>query len=150
MAMKQILAAGIWASLAVLPADAYADTLSSKVIAVADGDTLTLLEDQQMVHVRIAGIDAPEKGQPFGQASKQGLSKCAFGNQVEVEWHKRDLYGRTVGKVMAGTVDCGHPAMCGAIRLNDAIGKGYKPAVIDEDRFRHLHFALTVRTSGNS
>ncbi len=102
-----ILAAGIWASIAVLPAAASAETLSGKVVGVADGDTLTVLVDQQMVHVRVTGIDAPEKGQPFGQVSKQGLSKCAYGNQVEVEWHKKDRYGRTVGKVMVRQVDCG-------------------------------------------
>lgn len=107
LASKHILAAGIWASLAVLPAAAGAETLSGKVVGVADGDTLAVLVDQRTVQVRVAGIDAPEKGQPFGQASKQGLSKCAYGNQVEVEWHKKDRYGRTVGKVMAGTVDCG-------------------------------------------
>ncbi len=102
-----ILAVGIWASLAVLPAAASADTLSGKVVGVADGDTLTVLVEQRTVHVRVAGIDAPEKGQPFGQVSKQGLSKCAYGNQIEVEWHKKDKYGRTVGKVTVGQVDCG-------------------------------------------
>ena len=107
VASNHLLAAGIWAVLAVLPPATSADTLSGKVIAVADGDTLTVLVDQQMVHVRIAGIDAPEKGQPFGQVSKQGLSRCAFHQQVEVEWRKKDRYGRTLGKVMVGPVDCG-------------------------------------------
>ena len=64
LASKHILAAGIWASLAVLPAAAGAETLSGKVVGVADGDTLAVLVDQRTVQVRVAGIDAPEKGQP--------------------------------------------------------------------------------------
>lgn len=73
----------------------------------ASSKTGAVQVDQRTVHVRIAGIDAPEKGQPFGQTSKQGLSKCAYGNQVEVESHRKDRFGRTVGKVMAGAIDCG-------------------------------------------
>lgn len=46
---------------------ANADTLTGLVIGVADGDTITVLDDARTQHkVRLAGIDAPEKGQPFG------------------------------------------------------------------------------------
>jgi len=107
VAITHLLASGLCLSLAVLPAAADAETVSGKVVGVTDGDTLIVLVDHTTVRVRLASIDAPEKGQPFGQASKQGLSQCAFGSQVNVEWHKRDRYGRTVGKVMAGTIDCG-------------------------------------------
>jgi endonuclease YncB( thermonuclease family) len=107
VASKHVLVACLWASLALLPPSAGADTLIGKVVAVADGDTLTVLVEQKTVRVRVTGIDAPEKGQSFGQASKRGLSECAFGQQIEVAWRKKDRYGRTVGKVMAGNVDCG-------------------------------------------
>lgn len=107
MRTQRITGTFVIAIAALSPDLATADTFSGKVVGVADGDTLTVLVDQRTVHVRVAGIDAPEKGQPFGQSSKQGLSKCAYGNQVEVEWHKKDRYGRTVGKVMAGAIDCG-------------------------------------------
>jgi endonuclease YncB( thermonuclease family) len=107
MLTSVIAAAFVVAISALGCVDASAGTLSGKVVGVADGDTVTLLVDQETIHVRVAGIDAPERGQPFSQASKQGLSKCAFGQPVKVEWHKKDRYGRTVGKVMAGTVDCG-------------------------------------------
>jgi len=104
---KTVLAAVVVATAAIAPARAAADTLTGKVVSVADGDTLTVLVERTMVRVRVAGIDAPEKGQPFGQVSKQGLSTCAFGQQVDVEWHKVDRYSRTVGKVMVGAIDCG-------------------------------------------
>lgn len=93
--------------LLVLALPAYADTLTGKVISVADGDTLTVLDHNKQQHkIRLAGIDAPEKTQPFGQRSKQSLSRLTFGKEVRVEWEKRDKYKRIVGKVMVQTSDC--------------------------------------------
>lgn len=92
---------------AICAAGARADTLSGKVVAVLDGDTVTVLHERQQTRVRVAGIDAPEKRQAFGQRSKQAMADCAFGKEVEVEWSKADRFGRTIGKVMAGGVDCG-------------------------------------------
>jgi endonuclease YncB( thermonuclease family) len=43
-----------------------------RVVGVSDGDTITVLDDAKTQHkVRFAGIDAPEKGQAFGERSKQ-------------------------------------------------------------------------------
>jgi endonuclease YncB( thermonuclease family) len=55
--------------------------------------------------VRLAGIDAPEKGQPFGQRSEEGLSRVTFGKAVRVDWSKRDRYGRVVGQVWVAAPD---------------------------------------------
>ncbi len=142
VASNHLLAAGIWAALAVLPADAGADSLSGKVVGVADGDTITVLVDQEAVHVRLAGIDAPEKGQPFGQVSKQGLSKCAYGNQVEVEWYKKDRYGRTVGKVMAGTIDCGLRQIEQGLAWHY---KAYAKEQVPDDRLAYAHAEEAAR-----
>lgn len=80
---------------------ASAETLQGVVVAIQDGDTLTLLDDSKTQHrIRLAGIDAPEKGQPFGQLSTEGLSGLVFRHDVAVEWKKRDRYGRVVGKVI--------------------------------------------------
>lgn len=85
----------------------HAAVLEGKVVGITDGDTVTVLVDRREVKVRVAGIDAPEKKQPFGQRSKEHLSDCAFGKSVAVEWNKTDRYGRTIGKVLADGVDCG-------------------------------------------
>lgn len=88
------------------PASALAETLQGLVVAVLDGDTLTVLDETKAQHrVRLAGIDAPEKGQPFGHRSKEGLSDLAYKQEVSVEWHKHDRYGRVVGKVLVNGRD---------------------------------------------
>lgn len=88
------------------PASARAETLQGLVVAILDGDTLAVLDANKAQHrVRLAGIDAPEKGQPFGHRSKEGLSDLAYNQQVSVEWHKVDRYGRIVGKVLVNGRD---------------------------------------------
>ena len=80
--------------------------LDGRVVEVADGDTLTVLDAQKKQHkIRLLGIDAPEKAQPFGQKSKESLSHLAFQKQVQVRSSKQDRYGRTVGQVFVGNMD---------------------------------------------
>ena len=58
---------------------AQAETLEGKVVKIADGDTLTLLtSSNEQVKIRLAGIDTPERKQPFGNKAKQALAKLAF------------------------------------------------------------------------
>jgi endonuclease YncB( thermonuclease family) len=75
-------------------------------MAVADGDTLTLLTPAKtQVKVRLDQIDAPEKNQPFGDAAKRGLSDLVFDRTVEVTVRGQDRYGRTLGEVRARGTD---------------------------------------------
>ena len=79
---------------------ASAALLEGRVVRIADGDTLTVLDGDRVQHrVRLAGIDAPEKVQPFGERSKQNLVRLVAGKPVEIRWHKKDRYGRVVGQV---------------------------------------------------
>ena len=92
---------------ALLIGNAYADSLLGVVVGVSDGDTITVLDSERQQHkVRLGGIDAPEKAQPFGQRSKENLSRLVFNKEVAVDWTKRDRYGRIVGKVMVQPSDC--------------------------------------------
>lgn len=82
-------------------ATANATELTGRVVGVTDGDTITVLAPGNTEErIRLAGIDAPEKNQPYGQASKQHLSDQVFDRQVVVDWAKRDQYGRIIGKVL--------------------------------------------------
>lgn len=92
--------------LVVTSSSVQAETLLGQVISISDGDTVTVLDaNKASYHVRLAGIDAPEKKQPFGDRSKQALRALVFGKHVEVEWHKRDRYGRLVGKILVAKPD---------------------------------------------
>ena len=95
------------ALLLVLSFGTHADTITGRVVGVADGDTVTVLDADKVQHkIRLAGIDAPEKAQAFGTRSKQNLSDLVFGKDVRVDWDKRDRYGRIVGKVWVQPSDC--------------------------------------------
>lgn len=85
---------------------AYAD-FTGKVVAVADGDTITILDAGNKQHrIRINGIDAPEKAQPFGDRSRQNMGSMVTGREVTADCHKTDRYGRQVCKVWVQPADC--------------------------------------------
>jgi endonuclease YncB( thermonuclease family) len=72
-----------------------------RVVGVHDGDTITGLDGSKtQFKIRLDAIDAPELGQPFGQASKKALSEKVFGKDVAVIAKTTDRYGRTVGHVL--------------------------------------------------
>lgn len=96
----------LFAALLIFPLLSFADVLQGRVVGVADGDTVTVLDaTNTQFKIRLMGIDAPEKKQAFGQKSKEHLSELVFNKQVSVEYTKKDKYGRTVGKVIMDGVD---------------------------------------------
>ena len=83
-----------------------AKTIEGLVVGVADGDTITLLDQQKNTYkIRLQGIDAPEKKQAFGEKSKQSLHDLVHGKQVRIEYDKEDKYGRIVGKITLDDLD---------------------------------------------
>ena len=92
--------------LLALACTAHAENITGQVVSVADGDTITVLDADKVQHkIRLAGIDAPEKKQSFGNRSKESLSELAYDKAVTVETDKRDKYGRQVGKVLVNGQD---------------------------------------------
>jgi endonuclease YncB( thermonuclease family) len=90
---------------------AVAQTITGDVIGIADGDTITILEAQNGIKtprkIRIGGIDAPEKSQAFGTASKQALSDLAYKRSATAECRDTDRYGRSICVVRVNGVDIG-------------------------------------------
>lgn len=83
--------------------------LQGKVVSVADGDTITVLDAEKTQHkIRLQGIDAPEKAQAFGAKSKQALYEMVHGKTVQVSFEKSDKYGRILGKVLLDGQDICH------------------------------------------
>ncbi len=71
------------------------------VIGVTDGDTIKVLTTEKMqLKIRLYGIDAPERRQPYGDAAKRHLSGLVFGQNVSLRITDIDRYGRTVAVVM--------------------------------------------------
>ena len=100
---KQLFISLIFGLLAL---EANAQTIQGLVTSVADGDTLTLLTpSNEQVKIRLAGIDAPEKAQPFGNRSKQALASLVFQKQVSVDVQTIDRYGRSIGRIYVQGVD---------------------------------------------
>ena len=107
--MRQFL---LTIALLVIAPAVQAETLMGRVVGVADGDSVTVLDGKLEQHkIRLQGIDAPEKAQPFGQRSEENLSRLVFNKDVRVEWSKRDRYDRIIGKVWVQPVTCPTCAM---------------------------------------
>jgi endonuclease YncB( thermonuclease family) len=86
--------------------EAAAGIITGKVVKVSDGDTVTVLAAGNLqVKVRLAGIDAPENGQEFGEKSRQALAAMVAGKVVTVSTDGTDRYGRTIGWIRAGETD---------------------------------------------
>ncbi|MEK9801808.1 MAG: thermonuclease family protein [Curvibacter sp.] len=65
---------------------AQAWTLQGQVVAVLSGDTLRIRDEKKVQHtVRLAGVDAPEKFQAYGQRALDSLRELAFQRHVTVE-----------------------------------------------------------------
>ncbi|MFT3994838.1 MAG: thermonuclease family protein [Dysgonomonas sp.] len=78
-------------------------TLTGKIVKVQDGDTVTLLDNNNTQHkIRLHGIDAPETGQPYGNKSKEHLSGLIADKNVTVDVKGKDQYKRILGVIYLG------------------------------------------------
>jgi len=122
-------------------APAKAEILEGKVIKISDGDTLVVLDASRKQHkIRVAGIDAPEKAQAFGNRARQHLASLAFGKAVTVEWQKQDKYGRIIGKVLANCDQPGCPRDAGLEQMKAGMAWWYRKYAGEqsaEDRERY-------------
>src|SRR5262245_38411257 len=96
-----------WLYLVLLctPGLAAAESFTGRVVAVIDGDTLSVEDAQKRVHrIRLAEIDAPEKGQPYYVESARSLARICLGKQAEVDAVAPRKRGRRPGKVTCDKV----------------------------------------------
>jgi endonuclease YncB( thermonuclease family) len=97
--LKSLIIATVSLLLAVSALAAAA--VPVKLVGVSDGDTVTVVMDGQQTKIRLYGIDAPEKAQPYGQVSTEAMKRLTTGHDISVQAVDRDRYGRTVGLVFA-------------------------------------------------
>jgi len=78
-----------------------------RVVRIIDGDTIEVLdENKRPIRVRLAGIDAPEKGQPFSRVAKDVLGQLVRGQTVVLDGKKTDRWDRRVAKVVTDKDVC--------------------------------------------
>lgn len=83
---------------------AFAD-FAGRVVAVHDGDSLTLRVEGKNIRVRLNGIDAPEPGQRFAKSARSSLARICAGKEAKVVERGKDDRGRILGSVTCGGVD---------------------------------------------
>ena len=137
----------------LVTAACLADTLEGKVVRIVDGDTLVVLDSSNTQHrVRLAGIDTPERGQPFGKRAKENLARLFGGQPTQVRWYKRDRWNRLIGTVWVQSPDtrC-HDGVCpknlnvGMAQLTQGLAwhfKRYAHEQSEEDRERYAFAGL--------
>ena len=77
-----------------------AEQFLGKVIAVVDGDVVMVEHLGREEVVRLAGIDSPDRGQPFWRQAKEFTASMVAGLEVKVKIESRDQYGRNVGEII--------------------------------------------------
>lgn len=96
------------AALAALPLAAAAASFTAVVTRVSDGDTLWLRADDPSAKpfkLRLQGIDAPERCQPWGPEAAAALAERVLLRQVQVHTRARDDYQRSLGNIHLGDED---------------------------------------------
>jgi endonuclease YncB( thermonuclease family) len=71
-----------------------------RVKRVIDGDTFTT--GSRKNPVRLANVDAPEKGRPGAAKATADLRKLIGGEEVTINTVARDKFGRSVANVKVG------------------------------------------------
>jgi endonuclease YncB( thermonuclease family) len=116
--------------------------IEGRVVRLSDGDTLTVLDKRNVQHkVRLGGIDAPERHQPFSTQSRKHLSDLTYGKYVTVQWHKRDRYGRIVGKVLVNGADVN------LAQLNAGLAWHYKQFENEQSPEDRIAYATAEKTA---
>jgi endonuclease YncB( thermonuclease family) len=85
---------------ALVPFGAAAGTYTARVVGITEGDTLRAVHEGREIIVRLRWIDAPEKGQPFGDRAARALGELATGRVVTVRDFGADRSGRRVAEVV--------------------------------------------------
>lgn len=102
---KPLVLLGVFLACLWLPFVTGAANWTGRVVAIHDGDTMTVLRYGRGVKLRLHAIDAPELAQPFGRQSRKSLSNLCYGRYARVESVGEDQYGRTLARVRCGGLE---------------------------------------------
>jgi endonuclease YncB( thermonuclease family) len=81
----------------ILPFTISAQIYTGKIISVKDGDSFELLtKENQIIEIRLAHVDTPEKKQPYGKAAKIYAANLVWGYIVTATQTDTDRYKRKI------------------------------------------------------
>jgi micrococcal nuclease len=80
---------------------------AGKVVSVPDGNTVVVLNADEQITVRVAYIDAPEKGQAFSAPSRQALTKLCLGKDAAYKIARSNDSTHAIAAVTCDGVDVG-------------------------------------------
>ena len=122
--------------------------IEARLQRVQDGDSLVIMAPQgQRLTIRLSGIDAPERSQPFANASRRHLQALLEGTPLTVLPVKVDRYGRLVAQVMTNRPGQ-EPADAGLRQLAAGFAWFYERYQADlpaPDRLRYREAAQSAR-----
>lgn len=99
-AANQSVAAGMANISRNVPQPLPKELLVGRVVRIADGDTVTVLDANNAQHrIRLTQIDAPESKQAFSRVSKDALSDLIASKEVIVKIDGIDRYQRVLGEI---------------------------------------------------
>jgi len=140
-----------------LAASVHAAEIVGRVVSIADGDTITILDASNEQHkIRFDGIDAPERKQPFGTRSRENLARYVAGKEVRLDCHKVDRYRRKVCKIWVQPVDCprcGKTLDVGLAQITDGMAWWYRyyakeQTLADRGRYESAEQKARLRKRG--
>jgi endonuclease YncB( thermonuclease family) len=132
--MEQPTVAGAWCPVLVcLLATAQPPHFTARVVAVHDGDTMTVRTPTETIRVRVAGIDCPELGQPWSSRATQFTARLVFGAEVTIEPRGADHYGRTIARVIVAGTDLAEELLRAGMAWHYEVGSS-DPRLLDAER----------------
>lgn len=85
-----------WLLLVNVALSSAQQTLIGYVVKIVDGDTYDILVGKATYRIRMAGIDAPERGMPFSKDAKQHLAAMCFNKKIKITFDKLDRNNRVI------------------------------------------------------
>jgi len=75
---------------------------------ISDGDSFILTAaNGERIRIRLAGIDAPERTQPYARRAQEALETLLRSGPISLEAQKKDRYDRWISIVRVAGVDAG-------------------------------------------
>ena len=131
--------AAILFTIVLLPGLLNAAGPSYRVERITDGDTLEASDGNLHFKVRLAGIDAPEKNQPFGKVAKEVLARLVSGKSVGIEYLGLDPYNRIIGRIISEGQDVS------LLLMLQGLAFYYRPGCVDYEPDRGRHYTYDIR-----